>query len=295
MLPKGRLIRDSETENTVHTQKAAFAWAGFYRLQTSKEGAVRGLKGKVVVVTGGGGGIGSATCLRFAEEGARVVVADIGAGAAARVAEAIKANGGAAVAMVVDLTDYDATAAAVARIEEEFGPIDILVNNAGWDMFVPFLKSEPDFWSKIIDINLRTVLNITKPVVASMVARGVAGRVVSIGSDAGRGGSSGESVYSACKAGVIALTKTLAREHARNGITFNTVCPGVTETAMLEAFMEGAGDKEKLRTAFTRAVPLGRMGRPEDLPGAILFFSSDDAAFITGQTLSVSGGLTMHG
>lgn len=256
---------------------------------------MRGLKGKVVVVTGGGGGIGSATCLRFAEEGGRVVVADIGAEAAARVVDAIKANGGEAVAMVVNLIDYDATAAAVAQVEAEFGPIDILVNNAGWDLFVPFLKSEPDFWSKIIDINLRTVLNITKPVVASMVARGVAGRVVSIGSDAGRGGSSGESVYSACKAGVIALTKTLAREHARNGITFNTVCPGVTETAMLETFMEGAGDKEKLRTAFTRAVPLGRMGKPEDLPGAILFFSSDDAAFITGQTLSVSGGLTMHG
>lgn len=256
---------------------------------------MRGLKGKVVVVTGGGGGIGSATCLRFAEEGARVVVADIGAEAAAGVVDAINANGGEAVAMVVNLIDYDATAAAVARIEKEFGPIDILVNNAGWDLFVPFLKSEPDFWTKIIDINLRTVLNVTKPVVASMVARGAAGRVVSIGSDAGRGGSSGESVYSACKAGVIALTKTLAREHARNGITFNTVCPGVTETAMLETFMEGAGDKEKLRTAFTRAVPLGRMGKPEDLPGAILFFSSDDAAFITGQTLSVSGGLTMHG
>lgn len=256
---------------------------------------MRGLKGKVVVVTGGGGGIGSATCLRFAEEGARVVVADIGADAAARVVDAIRANGGEATAMVVDLVDYDATTAAIAAIEDGFGPIDVLVNNVGWDLFVPFLKSEPDFWGKIIDINLRAVLNITKPVLASMVARGVAGRVVSIGSDAGRGGSSGESVYSACKAGVIAFMKTLAREHARNQITFNTVCPGVTETAMLETFMEGAGDKEKLRTAFTRAVPLGRMGKPEDLPGAILFLASDDAAFITGQTISVSGGLTMHG
>jgi 2-hydroxycyclohexanecarboxyl-CoA dehydrogenase len=128
-----------------------------------------------------------------------------------------------------------------------------------------------------------------------MVARGNGGRVVSIGSDAGRGGSSGESVYSACKAGVIAFMKTLAREHSRNNITFNTVCPGVTETAMLENFMEAAGDKEKLRTAFAKAVPLGRLGRPDDLPGAIVFLSSDDAAFITGQTISVSGGLTMHG
>lgn len=256
---------------------------------------MRGLKGKVIVVTGGGGGIGSATCLRFAEEGARVVVADIGGEAAARVVDEIRSTGGEAVAMVVNLVDYEATCAAVAKVEAEFGPIDVLVNNVGWDIFVPFLKSEPDFWSKIIDINLRTVLNITRPVLASMVERRVAGRIVSIGSDAGRGGSSGESVYSACKAGVIAFMKTLAREHSRHGITFNTVCPGVTETAMLESFMEAAGDKEKLRGAFAKAVPMGRLGRPEDLPGAILFLSSDDAAFITGQVISVSGGLTMHG
>ncbi|MFG1178623.1 SDR family NAD(P)-dependent oxidoreductase [Xanthobacter versatilis] len=256
---------------------------------------MRGLKGKIVVVTGGGGGIGSATCRRFAEEGARVVVADISAAAAERVAKEIRAAGGDATIAVVDLTDFAATAAKVAEVESAFGPIDILVNNAGWDLFVPFLKSEPDFWTRIIDINLRSVLNITKPVLASMVARGVSGRVVSIGSDAGRGGSSGEAVYAACKAGVIAFMKTLAREHARNGITFNTVCPGVTETAMLESFMDAAGDKEKLRVAFTRAVPLGRLGKPDDLPGAIVFLSSDDAAFITGQVISVSGGLTMHG
>lgn len=256
---------------------------------------VKGLKGKVVVVTGGGGGIGAATCQRFAEEGARLVVSDINAKAAGAVVDAIKAAGGDAVAMTADLIDYAATGKAVAEIEASFGPIDILVNNAGWDIFTPFLKSEPDFWSKLIDINLRSVLNITKPVLASMVARGHQGRIVSIGSDAARVGSSGEAVYAACKAGIIAFSKTLAREHARNGITFNVVCPGVTETAMLESFMEAAGDKEKLRSAFTKAVPLGRMGRPDDLPGAILFFASDDAAFITGQVISVSGGLTMHG
>ncbi|MCZ0733611.1 SDR family NAD(P)-dependent oxidoreductase [Phreatobacter sp. AB_2022a] len=256
---------------------------------------MRGLNGKVVVITGGGGGIGSATCRRFAEEGARVVVADIDGEAAERVVDGIKSRGGEAIAMVVDLTDYAATGSGVARVEAEFGPIEILVNNAGWDLFIPFLKSEPGYWTKIIDINLRSVLNITKPVLASMVARGKGGRVVSLGSDAGRGGSSGESVYSACKAGIIALSKTLAREHARHGVTFNTVCPGVTETAMLESFMAAAGDKEKLRAAFTRAVPLGRLGRPDDLPGAILFLASDEAAFITGQVISVSGGLTMHG
>lgn len=256
---------------------------------------MRGLKGKTVVVTGGGGGIGSATCLRFAEEGARVIVADISADAAGKVVETIKASGGEATAMIADLTDYAATRAAVAAVEADFGPVDILVNNAGWDLFVPFLKQEPEFWDKIININLRSVLNITKPVLESMIARGNGGRVVSIGSDAGRGGSSGESVYAACKAGVIAFMKTLAREHSRHGITFNTVCPGVTETGMLENFMEAAGDKEKLRVAFAKAVPLGRLGKPEDLPGAILFLSSDDAAFITGQVISVSGGLTMHG
>ncbi len=255
---------------------------------------MRGLEGKVVVVTGGGGGIGSATCVRFAEAGAHVAIVDKDAGAAESVVQRIKGMPGMARAFAVDLTDFDATRAAVAEIEASLGPVDILVNNAGWDLFTPFLKSGPDFWSKIIDINLRAVLNITHPVLERMSERR-AGRIVSIGSDAARGGSSGESVYAACKAGVIAFSKTIAREHARHNITANVVCPGVTETAMLENFMESAGDKEKLRTAFTRAVPLGRLGRPDDLPGAILFFASDDAAFVTGQVLSVSGGLTMHG
>jgi 2-hydroxycyclohexanecarboxyl-CoA dehydrogenase len=255
---------------------------------------VKGLKGKVVVVTGGGGGIGSATCLRFAEAGARVVVADINADAARAVAARIHAEGGDAITACVDLTDIDACRAAVAQLEADFGAIDVLVNNAGWDIFVPFLKSESDYWAKIIDINLRGVLNITHPILSRMVER-KAGRVVSIASDAARVGSSGESVYAACKAGVIAFSKTLAREHSRHGITFNCVCPGVTETGMLENFMDSAGNKEKLRDAFTKAVPLGRLGKPEDLPGVIAFLASDEASFITGQVISVSGGLTMHG
>ncbi|MCG6857226.1 MAG: glucose 1-dehydrogenase [Salaquimonas sp.] len=255
---------------------------------------MRGLAGKVIVVTGGGGGIGTATCRRFAEEGAHVVVVDLNENAARKVAAEIGTAGGKAMPIAVDLTNHDATVAAVARIEEEAGPIDVLVNGIGWDVFTPFLKSGPDFWTRIIDINLRGVLNITHPVLSRMAERGH-GRIVSIASDAARGGSSGESVYAACKAGIIAFSKTIAREHARQGITANVVCPGVTETAMLEHFMESAGDKEKLRTAFTRAVPMGRLGRPEDLPGAIVFFASDDAAFVTGQVMSVSGGLTMHG
>lgn len=256
---------------------------------------MRGLAGKTVLVTGGGGGIGSAICARFGAEGATVIVADIRTEAAEATVTRITAAGGKAMPLVVDLTDFNAVGAAISAIEAKAGGIDILVNNAGWDLFVPFLKSEPTFWNKLIDINLRSVLNITHPVLASMVARGVAGRVICIASDAARGGSSGEAVYAACKAGLIAFSKTLAREHSRQGITFNVVCPGVTETAMLESFMESAGDKEKLRSAFAKAVPMGRLGQPDDLPGAVAFFASDDAAFITGQVLSVSGGLTMHG
>ena len=255
---------------------------------------MRGIEGKTVIVTGGGGGIGAPTCMRFAQEGARVVVMDVNATAAQETVQKIQNSGGQALACAVDLRDAAKTAGEIARIEEDFGEIDILVNGVGWDVFTPFLKSGPDFWTKIIDINLRSVLNITHPVLASMVMRR-SGKIVSLASDAARGGSSGESVYAACKAGIIAFSKTLAREHARHGISVNVVCPGVTETAMLEAFMEEAGDKEKLRQAFARAVPMGRLGQPEDLPGAIVFFASDDANFITGQVLSVSGGLTMHG
>jgi len=255
---------------------------------------MRGIEGKTVIVTGGGGGIGAPTCMRFAQEGARVVVMDVNATAAQETVQKIQNSGGQALACAVDLRDAPKTAGEIARIEEDFGEIDILVNGVGWDVFTPFLKSGPDFWTKIIDINLRSVLNITHPVLASMVTRR-SGKIVSLASDAARGGSSGESVYAACKAGIIAFSKTLAREHARHGISVNVVCPGVTETAMLEAFMEEAGDKEKLRQAFARAVPMGRLGQPEDLPGAIVFFASDDANFITGQVLSVSGGLTMHG
>ncbi|MGB1753887.1 MAG: SDR family NAD(P)-dependent oxidoreductase, partial [Paracoccaceae bacterium] len=224
----------------------------------------------------------------------RVVVMDVNATAAQETVQKIQNSGGQVLACAVDLRDAANTAGEIARIEEDFGEIDILVNGVGWDVFTPFLKSGPDFWTKIIDINLRSVLNVTHPVLASMVTRR-SGKIVSLASDAARGGSSGESVYAACKAGIIAFSKTLAREHARHGISVNVVCPGVTETAMLEAFMEEAGDKEKLRQAFARAVPMGRLGQPEDLPGAIVFFASDDANFITGQVLSVSGGLTMHG
>ena len=255
---------------------------------------MRGLKDKIVIVTGGGGGIGGATCKRFAAVGAKVAVFDISAKAAEAAVEAIQAEGGIAEAFVADISDHAAVAAAVAEVREKLGPIDILVNNAGWDVFKPFLKTIPEEWSKLIAINLVGALNLHHAVLPEMVAR-KSGRIVNIASDAARVGSSGEAVYAACKAGIVGLTKTLAREHARDGITLNVVCPGPTETPLLASVINTAGNPEKLQEAFRRAVPLGRLGVPDDLPGAILFFASDDASFITGQVLSVSGGLTMVG
>jgi 2-hydroxycyclohexanecarboxyl-CoA dehydrogenase len=255
---------------------------------------MRGLSDRVVIVTGAGGGIGSATAHRFAEEGALVGVLDRDPATADATAAAISGAGGRALAVPCDITELDAVQSAVERVEGQLGPVDILVNNAGWDIFRPFLQTVPEEWQRLIDVNLVGVLNMHYAVLPGMVAR-ACGRVVNVASDAARVGSSGEAVYAACKAGITGLTKTLAREHARDGITLNVVCPGPTDTNLFAGFLEGAGNPEKLRAAFERSVPLGRIGRPDDLPGAICFLSSDDAAFVTGQTISVSGGLTMAG
>jgi len=252
------------------------------------------LKDKTVIVTGGAGGIGGATCRRFAAEGAKVAVFDMNLEAAQKVVDGIKAAGGTAAAFKCDITDRAAVDTAVSASIAQLGPIDVLVNNAGWDVFKPFLKTVPDEWSKLIAINLTGALHMLHAVLPGMVER-KAGRIVNIASDAARGGSSGEAVYSACKGGLVSLSKTLAREHARHNITVNVVCPGPTDTALLAGFAEGARDPAKLMEAFRSAIPLGRLGQPDDLAGAIVFFSGDDAAFITGQVVSVSGGLTMHG
>ncbi|HZF81967.1 MAG TPA: 2-hydroxycyclohexanecarboxyl-CoA dehydrogenase [Burkholderiaceae bacterium] len=249
---------------------------------------------KTVIVTGGGGGIGGAACRRFAREGARVAVFDLNEEAAARVAAQIREEGGRAEAVRCDITDRASVDAAVARTVEVLGPVDVLVNNAGWDVFKPFTKTAPADWDRLIAINLTGALHMHHAVLPAMAAR-KAGRIVNIASDAARVGSSGEAVYAACKGGMVALSKTLAREHARHGITVNVVCPGPTDTALFADYREGAGNPEKLMEAFTRSIPLGRIGQPDDLPGAIAFFASDDAAFVTGQVLSVSGGLTMAG
>jgi 2-hydroxycyclohexanecarboxyl-CoA dehydrogenase len=249
---------------------------------------------RTVVVTGGGGGIGGATCRRFAAEGAKVAVLDMNGDAAERVAAGARAAGGTALAVRCDITDRGSVDAAVGDVEARLGPIDVLVNNAGWDVFRPFAKTEPAQWAKLIAINLTGALHMHHAVLPGMAAR-KRGRIVNVSSDAARVGSSGEAVYAACKGGLVAFSKTIAREHARHGITVNVVCPGPTDTALFADYKEGAGNPDKLIEAFTRAIPLGRIGQPDDLPGAILFFASDDAAYVTGQVLSVSGGLTMNG
>ena len=249
---------------------------------------------KTVAVTGGGGGIGGATARRFAGEGAKVAVLDLNLDAAKKVAADVEATSGVASAFACDIANRANVDAAVADVEAKLGPIDVLVNNAGWDVFRPFVKTEPAEWDKLIAINLTGALHMHHAVLPGMVAR-KAGRIVNIASDAARVGSSGEAVYAACKGGLVAFSKTIAREHARHGITVNVVCPGPTDTALFAEYKEGAGNPEKLVEAFTRSIPLGRIGQPDDLPGAILFFASDDAAYVTGQVLSVSGGLTMAG
>ena len=249
---------------------------------------------RTVAVTGGGGGIGGATCRRFGKEGARVAVLDLDLAAAEKVAAEIRTDGGVAEAIRCDITDRPGVDAAIAAIEAKLGPVDVLVNNAGWDVFKPFVKTEPAQWDRLIAINLVGALHMHHAVLPGMVSRG-RGRIVNIASDAARVGSSGEAVYAACKGGLVSFSKTLAREHARHGITINVVCPGPTDTALLATVTDAAANPEKLRDAFARAIPLGRLGQPDDLPGAILFFASDDAGFVTGQVLSVSGGLTMNG
>ena len=246
---------------------------------------MRGLDGKVVLVTGAGRGMGKAIAERLTEEGARVAVTDIDEKSAVSTAAALQGSAG----FRLDITVADEVTRCVDEITAALGPVDALVNNAGWDLLAPFLDTDEDLWERLIDINLRGPIRMTKAVLPQMVER-QSGRIVNIASDAGRVGSSGESVYSACKAGIIGFGKTVAREVARYGITVNAICPGPTDTALLQ---EVAQANEKLIEALKRSIPMRRIGVPEDIAGVVAFMVSDDAGFITGQTLSVSGGLTM--
>jgi 2-hydroxycyclohexanecarboxyl-CoA dehydrogenase len=254
------------------------------------ETGFRGLAERRTLVTGGASGIGRAIAQRLAAEGCIVGILDRDEAGADETARAIASEGGRAHAHPVDIVDETAVRAAVAAFEGLAGPVDALVNNAGWDVAGDFAESDPSAWRRVIDINLYGPLNVTHAVLPGMIERG-AGRIVSIASDAGRVGSSGEAVYAACKGGIISFSKSVAREVARHGITLNVVSPGPSDTPLFARF-DASG---KLAAALERAIPMRRLGRPEDYPGLVAFLLSDDAAFVTGQTVSVSGGLTMHG
>ncbi|SFX25921.1 SDR family NAD(P)-dependent oxidoreductase [Marinospirillum alkaliphilum] len=255
---------------------------------------MRGLKDKTAIVTGGGGGIGRAVSQRLAEEGCKVAVLDRDQAAAQKTVDIILKQGGVAAAYAADITDYQAISNTVEQIEQQLGTPVILVNNAGYDKFMPFLKTEPALWDQLISINLTGALNMHHLVLPKMLAAG-GGKVINVASDAARVGSSGEAVYAACKAGLVGLSKTLARELATKNINLNVVCPGPTDTALLKSVADTSSNPEKLLEAFKNAVPMRRIGQPEDYPGVIALLASDDANFITGQVISVSGGLTMAG
>lgn len=251
------------------------------------------MSNRVALVTGAAQGIGLGIATSLAEAGFRVAVADLNLPAAELAAKSLAEAGGTAIAVEIDVTSAASVAAAVGAVEAGLGPVEVVVNNAGFDEFMSFVDTTEEFWDRILEVNFKGALRVIKAVVPGMIERGF-GRVINIGSDAGRVGSSLEAVYSGSKGGIIAFTKTLAREVAASGITANTICPGPTDTPALRRFAEGAGgDAAKVIAGMARSVPMKRLGLPGDIGPAVAFFASDGAGFITGQTLSVSGGLTM--
>ncbi len=247
------------------------------------------LQDKVAIVTGAGSGIGRGIALAVAQAGAKVVVADVNITAAGEVANEIKQAGFEATAVAMDITNSEQVNEAVAQILATYGQIDILVNNVGWNKVQPFMNTDEAFWDKVISINLKGPIICCRAVLDHMMARNY-GKIINISSDSGRVGSTGEAVYSASKAGVIGFTKTLAREMARYKINVNSISPGPTDTPFLAAV---AGENPKLMDAVKKGIPWRRLGQPDDIAKVVVFMASDDAEFITGQTLSVSGGLTM--
>jgi 2-hydroxycyclohexanecarboxyl-CoA dehydrogenase len=243
---------------------------------------------EAAVVTGAGSGIGLATASAFAGAGARVAVADIDAQAGDAAARSICDAGGEARFFQVDVTDQRSVDALRGAVLEWQPAVGIVANVAGWGKVQPFVENTPDFWRKVVDLNLMGPIGVTRAFLDGMIERN-SGKVVVVSSDAGRVGSLGETVYAAAKGGAIAFTKSLAREMARFGINVNCVCPGPTDTPLLAAV------PEKHREAFIRATPMRRLGKPHEVADAVLFLASDRASFITGQVLSVNGGLAIVG
>jgi 2-hydroxycyclohexanecarboxyl-CoA dehydrogenase len=256
----------------------------------AQEGTGRVFRDSVVLVTGGASGIGKAVCLAFAAEGARVAVADLNNEGAEQVAGAATRAGGAGLPLTMDVTHGASVGDGIQSVVAHWGRIDVLANVAGWDRIMPFVDTTEEFWDQVIAINFRGILATCHAVLPHMIERR-SGIVVNVASEAGRSGSSGEAVYSGTKGAVIAFSKALAREVARYGIRVNAVAPGLTDTPLLQALI--ADGSEKLISAIVKATPLQRLARPDEIADAVLFLASEKASFITGQTLSVGGGLTM--
>ncbi|MBZ0217479.1 MAG: SDR family oxidoreductase [Fimbriimonadaceae bacterium] len=256
-----------------------------------REEGLSWLRGKTVFVTGGANGIGFAICRRFAIAGCSLVILDMDANAAAAAEKELRHFNISTQVLEADVSDYEQVQSGIMSVDHD---IDILVNCAGWDRFVPFVQSDPGLWQKVLGINLFGALNTLHVILPQMISRS-GGRIINVASDSGRVGASGEVSYSASKGGVIALTKAIAREIADVGITANVVCPGPTDTNMLSEVVNNSAKPEKLSAALLRAIPMRRLGKPEDIAGIVAFLASDEASYITGQVISASGGLTMSG
>lgn len=244
------------------------------------------LKGKTALVTGAASGIGLATAACLAEAGARVILTDINAAAGDEAAAGLCATGAEARFITMNVVELAAAQAVAEQVRADCGRLDVLVNAAGWDIIEPFMDNTPDYWAKVVGLNLMGPIHVTRAMLPLLIESGN-GAIVNVGSDAGRVGSFGESVYAGAKGGVIAFTKSLAREMARKQVRVNCVCPGPTDTPLF------ATHSEKMRQALIGAIPMKRLAKPGEVADAVLFFASDRSSFVTGQVLSVSGGLTM--
>ena len=243
---------------------------------------------KKALVTGAGRGIGRAIALELASQGADVSICDLNPETLKGTAQEVQERGVQALALKVDVADNDAVIAAVGKTIEQFGTIDILVNNAGWDKVMPFMDTDPELWEQVININYKGVIHFCHAVAKQMIEV-KQGKIVNIASDAGRVGSLGETVYAGSKGAVIAFSKSMAREMARFGINVNCVCPGPTDTTLFQSL------PEKVRQGLERAIPMRRVAQPQEIAQSVVFFASPMSDYITGQVLSVSGGLTMSG